>query len=431
MKIFPLLGTAALCLGLGMVIGRMSSSSENSQDTEAGEDNRAGSDYRSARRSGAGVDDARRVGKIGGTPPASYENRVAHMKALAKKVGGGQGVPDFDALFGIWETAREMNAAEIRQAMDDLVRDSMGRQEGMFVKMMLVMQLAKKDGPEAMSYAMNEKKGGMMMPMEGMALQAWSGSDPEGAYAWYLSNKDVLKPRESRQFLAGAIAGLAEKDFSAALEKAKNVDSLSRKDVLQSMGTVAADNPEHRKEFTDYLRTLEDASVREQAAATLVGQLVLTDVQEAIQYVEEWEGDGQEDLTDRLASQWAQIEPEKALNWQLSQGQKNSVHNSFGNWAREDTETARKWLSAQEGDLNKDKLRGSAAQRTMWDEDYSGAAQWASSIQDEEQQQESYSSIYRQWSNRDKEGANQWLETLDEATREAIVPEVKPLRAAP
>ena len=247
----------------------------------------------------------------------------------------------------------------------------------------------------------------------------------------YLSNKDVLKPRESRQFLAGAIAGLAEKDFSAALEKAKNVDSLSRKDVLQSMGTVAADNPEHRKEFTDYLRTLEDASVREQAAATLVGQLVLTDVQEAIQYVEEWEGDGQEDLTDRLASQWAQIEPEKALNWQLSQGQKNSVHNSFGNWAREDTETARKWLSAQEGDLNKDKLRGSAAQRTMWDEDYSGAVQWASSIQDEEQQQESYSSIYRQWSNRDKEGANQWLETLDEATREAIVPEVKPLRAAP
>ena len=90
---------------------------------------------------------------------------------------------------------------------------------------------------------------------------------------------------------------MAEKDFSAALEKAKNVDSLSRKDVLRSMGTVAAGNPERRKEFTDYLRTLEDASVREQAAAALVGELVFTDVKEAIQYVEEWEGDGQETLT--------------------------------------------------------------------------------------------------------------------------------------
>ena len=357
------------------------------------------------------------------TPPTSYENRVAHMRALAKKAGINQGAPDFDALFGVWETAREMNAVELRQAITDLERGERGSinmQEGIFVKMMLVMQLAKKDGPEAMSYALNEKNG-MMMPMEEMALQAWSGSDPEGAYAWYLSNKDVLKPRESRQFLAGTIAGLAEKDFSAALEKAKNVDSLSRKDVLRSMGTVAADNPEHRKEFTDYLRTLEDASVREQAAAALVGELVFTDVKEAIQYVEEWEGDGQEALTDRLASQWAQIEPEKALNWQLSQGQKNSVTNSFGNWAREDTEAARKWLSAQEGDLDKDKLRGSAAQRTIWDEDYPSAVQWASSIQDEEQKRRRYRDIYSQWSNNDKEGAAQWVETLDETTRNAVV----------
>ena len=421
----PLLsvGIAILCLGLGIVIGKTSSSSKNDEKEGLTKKDQEVSQSRSSKRGDTRYSDRRRVGKIGGTPPTSYENRVAHMKALAKKVGVNRGAPDFDALFGVWETAREMNAVELRQAIADLERGSISMQEGLFVKMMLVTQLAKKDGPEAMSYAMNEKNA-MMMPMEGMALQAWSGNDPEGAYAWYLSNKDVLKPRESRQFLAGVIAGLAEKDFSAALEKAKNVDSLSRKDVLRSMGTVAADNPERRKEFTDYLRTLEDASVREQAAAALVGELVFTDVKEAIQYVEEWEGDGQETLTDNLASEWAQIEPEKALNWQLNQtGKQNSINNSFGNWARDDADGARKWLSNQEGDLDKDKLRGSAAQRTIWDEDYAGAVQWASSIQDEEQKRKSYSRIYRQWSNNDKEGATQWAETLDETTRNAVVPQ--------
>ena len=69
-----------------------------------------------------------------------------------------------------------------------------------------------------------------------------------------------------------------------------------------------------------------------EAAAALVGELVFTDVKEAIQYVEEWEGDDQETLTDNLASEWAQIEPEKALNWQLNQtGKQNSINNSFGN----------------------------------------------------------------------------------------------------
>ena len=283
----PLLSVAIaiLCLGLGIVIGKTSSSSKNDEKEGLTKKDQEVSQSRSSKRGDTRYSDRRRVGKIGGTPPTSYENRVAHMKALAKKVGVNRGAPDFDALFGVWETAREMNAVELRQAIADLERGSISMQEGLFVKMMLVTQLAKKDGPEAMSYAMNEKNA-MMMPMEGMALQAWSGNDPEGAYAWYLSNKDVLKPRESRQFLAGVIAGLAEKDFSAALEKAKNVDSLSRKDVLRSMGTVAADNPERRKEFTDYLRTLEDASVREQAAAALVGELVFTDVKEAIQYVE-------------------------------------------------------------------------------------------------------------------------------------------------
>ena len=156
----PLLsvGIAILCLGLGIVIGKTSSSSKNDEKEGLTKKDQEVSQSRSSKRGDTRYSDRRRVGKIGGTPPTSYENRVAHMKALAKKVGVNRGAPDFDALFGVWETAREMNAVELRQAIADLERGSISMQEGLFVKMMLVTQLAKKDGPEAMSYAMNEKK---------------------------------------------------------------------------------------------------------------------------------------------------------------------------------------------------------------------------------------------------------------------------------
>ena len=164
----PLLsvGIAILCLGLGIVIGKTSSSSKNDEKEGLTKKDQEVSQSRSSKRGDTRYSDRRRVGKIGGTPPTSYENRVAHMKALAKKMRGGSKPSDLDIIFNIRETAREMNAVEIRQAIKDLESGSMNMQEGLFVKMMLVTQLAKKDGPEAMSYAMNEKKG-MMMPMEG------------------------------------------------------------------------------------------------------------------------------------------------------------------------------------------------------------------------------------------------------------------------
>jgi len=153
MKLLPIFATAAVCLGIGVIIGRVSSPQENASDIQEKSAKDTRERYRSARRSTTGYDDARRVGKIGGEPPVSYENRLKHMAALAKDVGGNRGIPNFDSLFGIWETAGMLDAVEILQALTDLEDSSLGQEEGMYVKAMLVMQWAKKNGPEAMDYA--------------------------------------------------------------------------------------------------------------------------------------------------------------------------------------------------------------------------------------------------------------------------------------
>ena len=64
----------------------------------------------------------------------------------------------------------------------------------------------------------------------------------------------------------------------------------------------------------------------------------------------------------------------------------------------------------------------SAAQRTIWDEGYSEAVDWASSIQDSETQERSYRDIYSQWSRNDPEAADKWAAGLDENMRKKVVP---------
>lgn len=424
MKYLFNIGITIICIALGIVIGRTNLSPKDNEGNQFTKEDPRASQSRSPKQEVTKPNKNRGSARPGSSTSTSYKDSIAHIKAFAQKAGSNPQIPNFDALFGIWKTAHKMNAAEILQALNDLNNDSLNMQGHMMIHGMLVMQLAKKNGPEAMGYTMDLEKNNEMILIKKIALQAWSNNDPEGAYTWYLNNKDVLTPRDSKQFLAGTIEGLAKKDFTSALEIAKNVDDLSRGSVLLNMGAVIADNPEHRKQFTDYLLTLENSDERNKIASVLVRKLTLTNLQAAIEYVEAWQVDGKTNLVNSLASEWVRAEPEKALDWQLSQtGAEGSIglSNSFRGWARQNVDAARKWLNAQEENLNKDQLRRFAAKETIWHRNSAEAVQWASSIQDPEQKTKSYTEIYATWSGRDYEGATKWVETLDEATRKAVV----------
>jgi len=203
----------------------------------------------------------------------------------------------------------------------------------------------------------------------------------------------------------------------------KNVNSLSQRDVLTQFGVSIADNTEHRKQFTEYLMTLDNQALRTTAVKGMVGQLAENDIEEAIQFVNDWSGNDKGQLVSSVAGQWALTEPEKALNWQLSEpGMDDSIDGTFGDWARRDEESAKKWLVNQDTGVDKDGLIMAAAQRIMWDEDFPKAAQWAGSIGDEKKRLKSLKHGYRRWLDRDKKGATEWLENLDEETRKKIQP---------
>jgi len=120
--------------------------------------------------------------------------------------------------------------------------------------------------------------------------------------------------------LGVTVAGQAEESFSAAFEKAKNVEAVNQVEVLSRLGNIAADNPDDRKAFTDYLATLDNAKARSDIGSVFVRRLAVSNLEAAVQYVEEWNVEGKDDVSHALALQWAQTEPEKAIEWQLAQG---------------------------------------------------------------------------------------------------------------
>lgn len=411
---------------MGVIIGKIGFSEKDNGGDSPHVSNEGTEGYRAARRSSGSVEnDARSIGRVGSSPPAGYDDRVKHMLQLGKKIQFGRGMPDFDALFGVWETAREMNPEELRRALDELDEGGTLQRDGMFVQAMLMMQLAKKDGPTAMTYA-DGIKGQHFFPAKEMALQAWAKADPKGAYAWYEANKEKMNPRESMKFQASAIAGLAREDFDAAFAKAKQVDGLSQKNVLEGLGAIAVLDVEQRERFTKYVISLGKKEIVEEVGEKMARQLVQKDVQEAVAFVEDWPGEDKSELFEEVADEWARVEPEKALDWRLGKpGAERDVDDMFGDWAQRDSAAARNWLADQENQdarVDKDELRESAASRVMRNDDYPQAAKWAGSIANDEKRHDSYQSVYRRWARLDQEGAKRWAEGLDASAREAVIP---------
>jgi hypothetical protein len=363
MKILPLIAVAIISLGVGVIIGKSNLSGQADEGDPASVSSSGDKEYRSAKRSSGAIEnDMRRIGRVGSPPPVGYDNRIKHMKQLAGKVQFGRGMPDFDALFGVWETAREMTPEEIRQALDDMEKDGafLVQRDGMFLQAMLMMQLAKKDGPTAMAYA-DGVKSQRFFPATEMALQAWSKTDPKGAYAWYEANKEKMNPRQSMNIQAAAIAGIAREDFDAAFAKAKEVDSLSQRNVLEELGAIAVLDADHRERFTKYVMSLGNKETIEEVGENMVRQLVQTDVQEAVAFAEGWPGEDKLELYEEVAEEWGRVEPEKALAWRLDKpGAERDVDDMFGDWARRDSAAAQDWLDGQGNQdtrVDKDELR--------------------------------------------------------------------------
>lgn len=421
MKGLHVVAIAVLCMCLGLAAGRVSAPHAEVRKDGSGDEKSVRSKYRSTTRDVAHASDVARIGQLDGIPPEKYENKVLHLLAL---VENGLDFHNVDALLELRALMKGMSTLELSQALTDMEDIEVGR--GRYdVYSILVSQLAKKDGIAALTYVMEQKgriNDDLLDGLRSIAFGDLAKSDPETAYEWYEANKDELKPRTAKHFISEIITSLAKKDLSAAFTRAENIDVKYQEDVFGDLGRIVAPHTEKREQFTDYLMTLNNDEIKLDAASSIIGQLVRVDSDEAIDYIEVWGEANHERLSTALVDRWVEIEPAKALDWQLSQeGGKDLLEDAFDDWAQEDPKLAEKWLGGQEDHAITDQLRRSAGRQAMRHKDFEQAVKWIDQMRGSEQRIDNLSNVYKSWVEYDEDRAQIWLESLREEESAEVI----------
>ena len=135
-----------------------------------------------------------------------------------------------------------------------------------------------------------------------------------------------------------------------------------------------------------------------------------------------WGEANHERLSTALVDRWVEIEPAKALDWQLSQeGGKDLLEDAFDDWAQEDPKLAEKWLGGQEDHAITDQLRRSAGRQAMRHKDFEQAVKWIDQMRGSEQRIDNLSNVYKSWVEYDEDRAQIWLESLREEESAEVI----------
>lgn len=335
---------------------------------------------------------------------------------------------DFDGMFNAYDAIRFMSPEEVQAALAELDVMEANQQIKMILQMMLINRWAKEDGQGAVEFAMEQTQPMLkMMAMMG-GLMGWARQDPETAYAWYEENRDSLRGgMMGRGQMDGMFfAALAQRDMDGAFGRLGKLDKNSQKQALTAMAGQMAMDPVKREEFLKHLEAHEDKKVRDETIMMMVSTWSWQDPEGAVKFIEgrEFEEDQKKSLMDSVARSWANNDPERALAWRLENAgdeEKGEViADGFGNWIAQDQKGAEAWLAKQPAEVRSDELYASASRRLTWNSEFDQAITYAEKIEDEDARASQMGQLYRQWKSNDEEKAQEWLETLDDPTREAI-----------
>lgn len=408
--------TVVVSVVVGIVIGRQMVSDPVDRSVE-----REGFSSSRSSRHGASPNRARKDDFSLG----AYRQNMDRVESQLIKMGEFPDSEDWQAFsFAVWQMVKVMSVGEVREALEEIKGWDLSKRATYVFQRQLFSRWAKLDGQGAVEYVLeNKDENGRYLYL---TTNTWMESDLPSMKGWYPSVKDALPHETQVSMEIRMYAALAKRDFSQAFEKAKASPLLRRKAMLMALGQSAVKDDKNFKVFGDYLAHLEDQELAQEVAASffdVFGSGI--DDERGRLFVESWPGEEKGRLIRGLTYQWAQKEPEKALDWMV--GQLNdedkanmSIPNALSNWARNDQEAAGRWLESH-SDVDNDTIRGDMLPSLLYNNNFLNAAQWMSGIQDREARSRKYQVIYREWGKVDRDGADVWLGRLPEADQATVI----------
>lgn len=418
----------ALMAVLGFFVGRKSVEEGESSASGAMRGGGAGSvrPSKSDRSAPGNVAMERLMGTDG--RPASPEAAIrAVIRQLERSPIMGM---DYDAMFEAYAVIREMDEAQVQAALLELEGAETNAQVKMTLQMLLVNHWAKEDGREALEYVLAQSD----TRMKGMGVMggvmSWMRTEPNAAYDWYQENKSEIGGGifgSSGMIEGMMIAAMGQNDMAGAFEKVATLSKESRMTALTTMGSQVGMDPRKRTEFLEHLEAFDDEKLTKQVMEGMVSTWAWQDPQGAADFIAsgDFDDETQQELKDSVAQSWAHMDPKGAMEWSIenSEGAERleRVESTFATWVQQDPAGAGEWLQAQPEEMRSDDLYSTASQRLMYSQKFEQAVEFAGQIGDETVRLEKMRQVRQMWQASDEAAAQQWLESLDEPMREAVM----------
>ena len=416
-------GLVIVGLALAFVLGRATVGKRNGEPATPQDPTTVGAPgRRNESRWGAREGVLRRRGEREMAPAAAIR-RAARLLMRSPMIG-----MDFNNLFDVYEEIRWMSPAEARAALDELEEMVGNPQARMVLENMLIGHWAKRDGREAVEYAIGCEQPRRRTAALMGGLTGWAKSDPEAAYFWYMENRDGMNSgMPERSLIVGMLfASMAREDMGRAFERLQTLPESEREAALVMIPSQMAMEPGQRRAFLAELDRL-DAKTRRGGVRTALTQWAMEDPEGALAFFEsrDWEEEFGEDLRDDLVSSWSFVDPKAALDWRLRTVRDGAdrgavVAPDLSRWIAQDPQSATDWIEKQPADLLTDALCEGAAEQMRLHGKYEQALQWAGQIGEAQSRGSRMGRIYQRWRDADRAAAGEWLERLDPALRAEV-----------
>jgi len=278
-------------------------------------------------------------------------------------------------------------------------------------KNLLLHAWAKIDGPGAIEYASNNRRGGWGGQMSAYSvLSGWATTDPAAAEEWARAKTD----NKDNGYLVGVIHGVARNNLQAATDltydlpygrnRGRAVDALVN--GYFQKGSAAAAN---------WARNLpgEDERLKAGITTRVVGKLAKSDpLTSADLAMSLPAGESRQNAIEEVADEWSEEDPARTARWvdniEDNKLRSEAMTEVVGNWARKDAEQTAAWLNSYERTPAMDKPFERFA-RSIAGENPESAMIWANQISDDKRREDALGRLANDWLKRDPEAARAFL----------------------
>jgi len=424
-----------LLIGLGVIIGYLSSSYLQNKKAEPRED--AAHSARQSRKSNKSHSSSLQQ-KLSSLNPklATYQGKIDFLKNESTYItGAGIRSLGLDPIIynNIKLVAASMSPDELQDTIIDLNTLQLSSSSKSWLRSIFFNQFAQTNPLQALEFIEIHKKDIRIAQQKNVVLRSWMKQDPEAATDWLQQNKNSLSHSDILTLQNDRIMQLAESDFPATIEKLKQLSTLDRKSAIFRLSYSMHGDLEKSQQLIDYLSTLKDTTLQIDTGIQLLHSITDASPEMGMAFIDQWPGKDKGRLETTLAESWAHSDPESALAWLTAQPlatatdinshsnnyRDNSIGQIFSQWVLVDRDQATEWLDSHPS-LDKDECYAATSRQVAVSGDITESFRWANKIENDNVRIKRYRDLVNRWQSQDFEGLKKWLIALPAETQKKI-----------